>query len=122
ADSRAWRRPLPAPDARRRMLSACVLSELTAAHPYDPDAGFGARLFLLGEEAFELLRAYTQHPDPFTRRNAVAALGRYGTRDAARALVVLAATSDDDVVLVRALAALGPQRGLLDAAPLARRL
>lgn len=122
ADSRVWRRPLPAADARRRMLSAFVLDELTTAHPYDPDAGFGARLFLLGGEALELVSDYTQHPDPFTRRNAVAALGRDPSRAAARALVVLAATSDDDVVLVRALAALGAHRELVDGAPLARRL
>src|SRR5690606_38036577 len=92
------------------------------AHPYDPDAGFGKRLFLMGDELEDLVRAYTSHPEPFTRRNAVVALGRYGTKASAEALLELAATTPDDVVLMRALTGLGNYRGRLDGSVLVRRL
>lgn len=120
--SSASRQPLPQRDARGRMLASFVLAELVAAHPYDPDAGFGARLFLMGGELEEQVRAHTAHPDPFTRRNAVQALGRYGTKGAAEALLQLAASTHDDVVLVRALAGLPDRPGGLDVQPLVERL
>ena len=121
-ESSAGRRAIPASTARGRMLASFVLNELTTAHPYDPDAGFGKRLFLMGDELEELVRAYADHPEPFTRRNAVVALGRYGTKASAEKLLELAATTPDDVVLMRALTGLGNYRGRLDGSLLVQRL
>ena len=107
---------------RGRMLSRFLLEELLRQHPYDPEGRFGEHIFLFAEELEPWLVRYAGHGASFPRRNAVAALARYETRTAAEALLALAATTQDPVVLVRALAGLGRFRAPLDAAPLVERL
>lgn len=116
------RSPLRDPDDfERDLFLRFVFGELVAAHPYDPDAGFGARLFLFGDALAPHVAAYTSHPEPFVRRNATAALARYDTPEAAETLLVLARTTDDPVVLVRALTGLARQRSEIDPSPLIAR-
>src|SRR5690606_6161815 len=99
-ESSAGRRALSGATSRERMLANFVLHELVSAHPYDPDAGFGKRLYMMGDELEEIVDAYARHPEPFLRRNAVAALGRYGTKTSTATLLELASTTPDDVVLM----------------------
>lgn len=103
------RAPFPAPpeDAttREQMLWRFAIDELVADHPYDPESGFGARLFLFGEELEPTVTQLCAAEDSFLSRNAVAALGRYPTLDAQAALFDVALGTEDSVTLVRALAA-----------------
>ena len=114
--------PLEAESAQGRMWARFVFEELLAAHPYDPEASFGARLFVFGDELLPYVLGYTRAEDAFLRRNAVAALTRYRERDAALALVDLALNTDDDVVYARALAGLGRGFGPGGGAALTSRL
>ena len=114
--------PLAAGSPRADLLSALVRDELLAAHPYDPEAAFGARAFLFGPETYPRFAAYAGHADPRLRRRAVSALGRYRTPRAARDLARLAATTGDPVVLLRALSALGEPLARVDPAPWIARL
>lgn len=94
---------------RQAMLLRFVADELGRAHPYDPEGAFGRRLFVFADEVEPLLiRILGADVDPFLRRNAAAALGRYRTASAQAALVDAVADSKDMVVLMRALAALQP--------------
>ena len=115
-------RALAGTTPRDSMLKRFAVEELVRAHPYDPEGGFGRRLFLFAAELEPVLAEYTVHADPFVRRNAVAALGRYRTTTAMDALVAVAAVTEDPVSLVRALAALGHGATPLDATPLLDRL
>ncbi len=115
----------PAPEGatpRATMLKRWMQRELLSVHPYDPEAAFGRRLFLFGDELLPHVVGFASVPDPFLRRNAVAALGRYPTAAAQRALLSVAAGTPDDVCLARACAALGTTPAQLDAAPLLARL
>ncbi|MBK8098767.1 MAG: HEAT repeat domain-containing protein [Planctomycetes bacterium] len=105
---------------RETMLLRFCGEELGAAHPFDPEAAFGRRLFVLAAEMEPLLiRWLLTDAEPFLVRNATAALARYRTPTAQAALVMAAATTTDDVVLMRALAALEPG---CDAGPILKRL
>jgi hypothetical protein len=105
---------------REAMWLRFVGEELAAAHPFDPEGGFGSRLFLFAEEVEPLLVRWLQaDADRFVVRNAAAALGRYHTTTAQAALAAAVATTRDEVVLMRALAALEPG---CDADPLLKRL
>jgi hypothetical protein len=97
--------PTESPGAALRARWA--LEELLGAHPHDPAGVFGARLFLFGSEFEPEVKAYLDAENALLRRNATAALARYASRDAARALAASAAASDDPVVLVRACAGIG---------------
>ena len=115
-------RPLPGADPRNTMLSRFVHDELVATFPYDPEGGFGRRMFLFSEEVEPLLIAYAAHEDSLLRRNAVAALGRYRTSTASHALLGRAVQPADPVAQMRALASMVGGRALLDPAALLRRL
>ena len=96
-------------DPRERMLLRFVTEELGRAHPYDPEGGFGLRLFVFAADVEPLLiRLLHTDADPFLVRNATAALGRYRTPTAQDALTGIVAVTKDPVVLMRALAALEP--------------
>lgn len=99
----------PGADLRERMLLRFVVDELGATHPFDPEGGFGLRLFAFADEIEPLLIRFARtDADPFLVRNAVAALGRFRTATAQAALVEVAAATEDPVCLMRALAALEP--------------
>ena len=104
------------------MLRRFVAEELVREFPYDPEGGFGRRLFLFGEEVVPILIEYAAHADSFLRRNATTALGRYRTRTSLRALNAVAVSTKDPVALMRSLAALGEHRTLVDARALLGRL
>ena len=114
--------PLTAADPYEAMLLRFVYEELTAAHPYDPIGTFGRRLFLFRERFEPQVLSYTAHENAYLRRAAVSALGRYPTMSAARAQLGLAVTSEDPVVVTRALAGLGRGRRRVDVAPLLKLL
>lgn len=114
--------PLPGKGPRDGMLRRWVAEELVAAHPYDPESAFGQRLFWFAEDLRPHLELYLSHPDPFLRRNATAALARYATSESIETMAHLGATSDDPVVLTRALASLGNTGLLGSPAPLVARL
>ena len=114
--------PLPGRTPRETMLQRFVYEELVAVHPYDPEGGFGARLFLFADEFEPLLVGYCAHVDPFLRRNATAALGRCETARSGAELVRLGSDASDPVVQMRALAALGGNRPRADATALVDKL
>lgn len=115
-------RPLPGSTPRETMMNRFVAEELVSTHPYDPEGGFGRRLFLFADEVEPLLARYATHEDSFLRRNAVAALARYHTAEAMEALIGIAIDTDDPVVLMRSLSALGSYKSAVDATPLLARL
>lgn len=94
--------------ARQAMLARYAAGELLRHEPYDPEAPFAARVLLFSEELLPVLHAFALDEDAATlRRNAVAALARYRTADAERALFDVAIKTQDPVCLMRALNALG---------------
>lgn len=107
--------------ARTRVLMRFTLEECLREEPYDPVGEFGKRLFLFHEDVEPILLEFTRHPSLALRRNAIAALARFRTREAAAGLARVAAEERDPVALVRALAALSSYRGKLDEAPLLAR-
>ncbi|MHC4513660.1 MAG: HEAT repeat domain-containing protein [Planctomycetota bacterium] len=116
----------PSPSAgktpRETMLKRFVADELIREFPYDPEGGFGRRLFLFGEEIVPFLIEYAGHKDSFLRRNAISALGRHRTTASLRALNEVATNTKDPVALMRSLAALGAHRSLAGTESLLRRL
>lgn len=116
-------KPLDGKTPRATMLKRFLAEELVSAYPFDPEGGFGGRFFLFADEVEPYLIEYAeQHPGTFLRRNAVSAVGRYRTTAAMRSLGTLAAKAKDPVILMRALAAVGANRGMPDRAPLLERL
>ncbi len=108
---------------RERMLGRFVREELLRVEPYDPSAAFGARILLFADEVFPILRAWALDPSSCDlQRNAVAALARYRTRDALDVLVQTAAQTDDPVVLLRCLAAIGGTEVRIETGALVERL
>jgi hypothetical protein len=94
---------------REAMLLRFVAGELARAHPFDPEGMFGRRLYVFATDVEPLLvRFLGTDADAFLVRNAAAALGRYRTSTAQAALAAAAASTEDPVVLMRALAALEP--------------
>lgn len=114
--------PLAGATPRETMLRRFLAAELVTAHPYDPEAGFGRRLFVFAVDLEASLLEYATHPDAFLRRNAVAALGRCRSVKAMEALADIAAQTPDPVVRMRALAAVGNFRSLRNRKPLLDRL
>jgi HEAT repeat protein len=116
----------PAPRAKdaptAAMRSRLVFEELSSRFAHDPVAGFGDRMFLLGEELLPEIVEYASDGNAFVRRNAVAALGRFRSPEAGQALLDVATTTEDPVALLRALNGLGRLVGAVDASGLGRRL
>ncbi len=98
--------PETSAQSRQEMLLRFAREELLRFHPYDPEGAFGRRLFLFGDELERHVAGLTRSGETRVARNATAALGRYATASAGRELIRLASQTDDDVVFVRALAAL----------------
>ncbi|MHC4077717.1 MAG: HEAT repeat domain-containing protein, partial [Planctomycetota bacterium] len=114
--------PFAGKTPRETMLKRFVAEELIREFPYDPEGGFGRRLFLFGEEIVPFLIEYAGHKDSFLRRNAISALGRHRTTASLRALNEVATRTKDPVALMRSLAALGAHRSLAGTESLLRRL
>ena len=108
--------------ARQLMLQRFVREECLRAEPYDPEGAFGERLFLFSEQLEPILWQATADRSRELRRNAVAALARYRTTSAMRALVEVAGSERDAVAVVRACAGLGRFDTPLEYSPLVDRL
>ncbi|MHC4899634.1 MAG: HEAT repeat domain-containing protein, partial [Planctomycetota bacterium] len=119
---RAAAKPLPGATPRETMLKRFLADELVGVYPYDPEGGFGQRFLLWADEFEPLLADYLEHEDSFLRRNAAAGLSRYRTDAAMRALADVAAKTTDQVLLMRALAAVGGYRSLRKPGKLIERL
>ena len=110
-------------DGRQRMLARFAQTELLAAEPYDPRGTFGSRLLLFADEVLPILEAFAAEEDATTlRRNATAALARCRTAQSAEALLRIATSTEDEVVLMRALSGLARHTAPLDWEPLLARL
>ena len=115
-------KPLVGGTLRETMLKRFVLEELQVVHPYDPVSAFGEHFFLFGDDVEPILIAYAKSENPFVRRSAVVAIGRYRTRAAADALVELVKTTDDPVVLLRAASGIARMNVRADFAPILERM
>jgi HEAT repeat protein len=104
----------PAPrfdaDPDRAMWLRFVAEQLVERHPYDPELGFGERLYLFGERAVPALVEHLDHEHAFLRRNAVVVLERIGGRVALEALTAALERTRDPVQWCRIALALGRRR------------
>ena len=114
--------PQPHDDPVAAMRLRFVFEELSTHFAHNPVTGFCERIFLFGDEFLPEVEAYSDDPNAFVRRNAVAALARYRDVDAIQRLVEVATTSKDPVALVRACAGIGRYRGKVSTAGLLERL
>ena len=107
---------------REKMFARFALEEILSEPPHDPGGTFGKRLFLFSDDVEAPLVRFTSHSSLELQRAAVAALARFETADAWRALAERAAHSPDPVVVVRALAGLARAGAPVGAGPLVERL
>ena len=115
-------RRLAADTPRERMWLLFLMRELLAEHPHDPEGAFGRNVFLLPDGVEPALIKLAGDADARLRRNATAALGRLSSTSARVAVGRLAATTDDPVVRMRALSAVGSPGAVGDPRALRDRL